>query len=61
MTETEYLTAETRTKIHAALKILKDILPDYGITQEELSAAISQLDAIEDRIRDGMELEEDPE
>lgn len=61
MTETEYLTAATLTKIRAALAILKDILPGYGMTEEERRVAIIQLDAIEDRVREGMELQEDPE
>jgi hypothetical protein len=35
MTETEYMTVSNLMRVRAALKIVQDITPSYGVTEEE--------------------------
>jgi hypothetical protein len=55
MTETEYATVSNLARIRAALKIIQDITPNYGVTEEEKKALANQLYDIEERISETIE------
>ena len=52
MTEREYIIVCNLQRIRAAMKILHDILPDYGVTKEEVREVVNKLDDIAARISD---------
>jgi|GEM_PF-2269041 len=58
MTETEYLRATNRVKVSMALVILRDVLPDYGITNDELTEITSRLRRAEEKLFASYELQE---
>jgi len=60
MTETEYVTVSNLARVRAALKIIQDITPNYGVTEEEKKALANQLYDIEERIAETIETREDP-
>ena len=59
MTETEYVTVSNLARVRAALKIIQDITPNYGVTEEEKKALANQLYDIEERISERIETKED--
>jgi hypothetical protein len=61
MTETEYMTVSNFARVRAALKIIQDIMPGYGVTEEEKKALANQLYDIEERISETIETREDPQ
>jgi hypothetical protein len=61
MTETEYVTVTNLARIRAALKIIQDMTPNYGVTEEEKKALANQLYDIEERIAETIETREDPQ
>jgi len=60
MTETEYVTVTNLARVRAALKIIQDMTPNYGVTEEEKKALANQLYDIEERIAETIETREDP-
>ena len=60
MTETEYVTVTNLARVRAALKIIQDMTPNYGVTEEEKKALANQLYDIEERIAETIETGEDP-
>ncbi|HZF39527.1 MAG TPA: hypothetical protein VE715_11930 [Blastocatellia bacterium] len=60
MTETEYMTVTNLACVRAALKIIQDITPCCGVTEEEKKALANQLYDIEERISETIETREDP-
>jgi hypothetical protein len=61
MTETEYVTVSNLARVRAALKIIQDLTPDFGVTEEEKKALANQLYDIEERISEKIRTTEDPE
>jgi hypothetical protein len=61
MTETEYVTVSNLARVRAALKIIQDITPGYGVTEGEKKALANQLYDIEERIADTIKTEDDPQ
>jgi len=61
MTETEYVTVTNLARVRAALKIIQDMTPNYGVTEEEKKALANQLYDIEERIAETIETREDPQ
>jgi len=61
LTETEYVTVSNLACVRAALKIIQDITPNYGVTEEEKKALANQLYDIEERIAETIETKEDPQ
>jgi hypothetical protein len=59
MTETEYVTVTNLARVRAALKIIQDMTPNYGVTEEEKKALANQLYDIEERIAETIETRED--
>ena len=59
MTETEYVTVSNLARVRAALKIIQDIKPNYGVTEEEKKSLANQLYDIEERISETIEIKED--
>ena len=60
MTETEYGTVSNLARVRAALKIIQDITPGYGVTEEEKKSLANRLYDIEERISETIETKEDP-
>jgi hypothetical protein len=60
MTETDYLTVSNLARIRAALKIIQDITPNYGVTEEEKKALANQLYDIEERISETIKTTDGP-
>ena len=61
MTETEYVTVSNLARVRAALKIIQDMTPNYGVTEEEKKALANQLYDIEERIAETIETREEPQ
>jgi hypothetical protein len=61
MTETEYMIVSNLARLRAALKIIQDITPGYGVTEEEKKALANQMYDIEERISETIEIREDPQ
>jgi len=61
MTETDYLTVSNLARVRAALKIIQDVTPNYGVTEEEKKALANQLYDIEERISETIKTTEDPQ
>jgi hypothetical protein len=61
MTETEYLTVSNLARVRAALKIIQDLAPNFGVTEEEKKALANQLYDIEERISETIKTTEDPQ
>ncbi|HEU0185736.1 MAG TPA: hypothetical protein VFS27_10515 [Blastocatellia bacterium] len=61
MTETEYVTVSNLALVRAALKIIQDLTPDFGVTEEEKKALANQLYDIEERISETIKTTEDPQ
>jgi hypothetical protein len=61
MTETEYVTVSNLALVRAALKIIQDLTPDFGVTEEEKKALANQLYDIEERISETIRTTEDPQ
>jgi hypothetical protein len=61
MTETEFVTVSNLARVRAALKIIQDMTPNYGVTEEEKKALANQLYDIEERIAETIETREDPQ
>jgi hypothetical protein len=61
MTETDYVTVSNLARVRAALKIIQDIAPNYGVTEEEKKALANQLYDIEERISETIKTTEDPQ
>ena len=61
MTETEYVTVNNLARVRAALKIIQDITPGYGVTEEEKKSLANKLYDIEERISETIETEQDPQ
>jgi hypothetical protein len=61
MTETDYLTVSNLARVRAALKIIQDITPSYGVTEDEKKALANQLYDIEERISETIKTTEDPQ
>ena len=61
MTETEYGTVINLARVRAALKIIQDITPGYGVTEEEKKSLANHLYDIEERISETIETIEDPQ
>jgi hypothetical protein len=59
MTETDYLTVSNLARVRAALKIIQDITPNYGVTEEEKKALANQLYDIEERISETIKTTEE--
>jgi hypothetical protein len=59
MTETDYVTVSNLARVRAALKIIQDITPNYGVTEEEKKALANQLYDIEERISETIKTTED--
>ena len=59
MTENEYLTVSNLALVRAALKIIQDIRPNYGVTEEEKKALANQLYDIEERISETIKTTEE--
>ena len=60
MTETEFVIVSNLARVRAALKIIQDMTPNYGVTEEEKKALANQLYDIEERIAETIETREDP-
>jgi hypothetical protein len=60
MTETEYVTVSNLARVRAALKIIQDLTPDFGVTEEEKKSLANQLYDIEERISETIKTTEDP-
>ncbi|HEX5081196.1 MAG TPA: hypothetical protein VFY40_04060 [Blastocatellia bacterium] len=60
MTETDYLTVSNLARVRAALKIIQDITPDYGVTEEEKKTLANQLYDIEERISETIKTTDGP-
>lgn len=58
MTEKEYLTVSNLERIRVALKIIQEINPNYGVTEEEKKTLSNQLYDIEERISSTIETTE---
>jgi hypothetical protein len=50
MTEGEYIRASNLARIKAAMAIIQQIIPDYGVTAKELSAIVEKLEEAQKRI-----------
>ena len=61
MTETEYMIVSNLARLRATLKIIQDITPGYGVTEEEKKALANQMYDIEERISETIETREDPQ
>jgi hypothetical protein len=61
MTETDYLTVSNLARVRAALKIIQDLTPNYGVTEEEKKALANQLYDIEERISETIKTTEERE
>jgi hypothetical protein len=61
MTETEYVTVSNLARVRAALKIIQDIAPNFGVTEEEKKSLANQLYDIEERISETIETKADPQ
>lgn len=61
MTETDYVTVSNLARVRAALKIIQDITPNYGVTEEEKKALANQLYDIEERISETIKTTDDPQ
>jgi hypothetical protein len=61
LTETEYVTVSNLARVRAALKIIQDITPNYGVTEEEKKSLANQLYDIEERISETIVTREDPQ
>ena len=61
MTETEYMIVSNLARVRSALKIIQDITPGYGVTEEEKKALANQMYDIEERISETIETREDPQ
>jgi hypothetical protein len=61
LTETEYVTVNNLARVRAALKIIQDITPNYGVTEEEKKSLANQLYDIEERISETIVTREDPQ
>ncbi|HEY6400906.1 MAG TPA: hypothetical protein VI479_05830 [Blastocatellia bacterium] len=61
MTETEYVTVSNLARVRAALKIIQDLTPDFGVTEEEKKALANHLYDIEERISEKIRTTEDPQ
>jgi hypothetical protein len=61
MTETEYVTVSNLARVRAALKIIQDLTPDFGVTEEEKKALANQLYDIEERISETIKTTENPQ
>jgi hypothetical protein len=59
MTETEYMIVSNLARLRAALKIIQDIMPGYGVTEEEKKTLANQMYDIEERISETIETRED--
>lgn len=59
MTETEYLTVSNLAYVRAALKIIQDLAPNFGVTEEEKKSLANQLFDIEERISETIKTTED--
>lgn len=59
MTETEYVIVSNLARVRAALKIIQDITPNWGVTEEEKKSLANQLYDIEERISGTIETRED--
>jgi hypothetical protein len=59
MTEIEYVTVSNLARVRAALKIIQDITPNCGVTEEEKKSLANQLYDIEERISDTIKTTED--
>ena len=59
MTETDYLTVSNLARVRAALKIIQDVTPNYGVTEEEKKALANQLYDIEERISETIKTTEE--
>jgi hypothetical protein len=59
MTETEYVMVSNLARIRAALKIIQDIAPNHGVSEEEKKSLANQLYDIEERISETIETSED--
>ena len=57
MTEEDYLKATNRVKITIALAVLRDVLPPYGITEDELLEITDRLAIAQDKLFSSYELE----
>ncbi len=55
------MTVSNLARVRAALKIIQDITPDYGVTEGEKKALANQLYDIEERISETIETREDPQ
>jgi hypothetical protein len=61
LTETEYVTVNNLARVRAALKIIQDITPNYGVTEDEKKSLANQLYDIEERISETIVTREDPQ
>jgi hypothetical protein len=61
MTETEYVIVSNLARIRAALKIIQDITPNHGVSEEEKKSLANQLYDIEERISETIETRGDPQ
>ncbi len=59
MTESEYLMATNRVKVSMALAILRDVLPDYGISSHDYGEIMSRLKHAETQLFGSYKLQED--
>jgi hypothetical protein len=55
------VTVSNLARVRAALKIIQDIAPNYGVTEEEKKALANQLYDIEERISETIKTTEDPQ
>jgi len=61
MTETEYVIVSNLARVRAALRIIQDITPNCGVTEEEKKSLANQLYDLEERISDTIKTTEDPQ
>jgi hypothetical protein len=61
MTEAEYLTVENLTRLRDAGRLLSEITPGYGLTEQERVEITSRILAITQRMSKALKLDEEGE